>query len=59
MSKRAYKLTAMIMSGAVLLQLGGCATILLQNFAGYFISSFLSTVISGIVGALTGGTTPA
>jgi hypothetical protein len=47
-----WKIAALVVSGSILLQLGGCTTIIAQILAQQVFSSFLR----GILDALLGGT---
>jgi hypothetical protein len=54
MSKRAWKLTALVMCGGVLLQLGGCAGTAAYLLAQQLISGVLSTVLAAALRSLLG-----
>lgn len=56
MKKRGMKILALVLGGGVLLQLGGCANLLLQQVVGTIVGGILSAVIQGI---LTGTAEPA
>lgn len=55
MSKRGVKIAALLLSGGVLLQFVGCASLLAQQLLGTIVSSLLSTLIQSILG--TAGST--
>jgi hypothetical protein len=55
MSRRGLKIAALVLSGGVLLQAGGCIYLFIEQAVGYAIASAVSTLIRSILG--TGTTT--
>lgn len=45
MSKRGLKIAALVASGGVLLQLAGCASLLVQQLVGTIVGNALSSLI--------------
>jgi len=56
MSKRGIKIAMLMLSGGVLLQVGSCVSLLVQQAASTAVSTLFSQLISGIVDATN--TTP-
>jgi hypothetical protein len=51
MSIRKWKIAALLGTSAVLLQAGGCATLIFQLFAQQIITDALNSLLSGIGGS--------
>lgn len=55
MARRTWKLTALVMCGGVLLQLGGCGGAAAYILAQQVFSGVLSTLLAGVLRSLLGG----
>lgn len=55
MSRRGLKIATLVASGGVLLQLGGCIPLLVDQLIGTIVGNILSALIQGIL-STTGGT---
>lgn len=53
MRKRVFQISAMVLSGGVLLQLGGCGAAI----TNLLINTVITEVLSAIVGAISGAAT--
>jgi len=51
MNKHSLKIAGLLLAGGILLQVTGCATVLVRQLASNIISGLLSTLISNIIGA--------
>ena len=56
MSGRKLKIAALMLSGGVVLQLGGCASLLVQQLLTTIVSGAISTLIQGILNTGTAAT---
>ena len=56
MRKRGLKIAMLVLSGGVLLQFGGCATLLLEQLLGTVVGNVLSALIQSV---LNSANTPA
>jgi hypothetical protein len=51
MSKRRWKIAALVLSGGVLLQLGGCVSLLAEQVLGTIVGQILSMFVQNIINA--------
>lgn len=53
MSKRGLRIAALVLSGGVLLQLAGCASLLVDQVIGTVVGTLISALIQSILSAAT------
>jgi hypothetical protein len=54
MSKRGMKIAALVLSGGILLQAGGCSSLLVQQLTSTIINGVISALLSSVLNAAAG-----